>query len=58
MVGKTPGFFQEMKGKIIFIKIFNSKTVQSDSLKEAMQKAGVISMPEVHFLEDAFKVSA
>ena len=31
---------------------------QSDSLKEAMQKAGVISMPEVYFLEEAFKVSA
>ena len=30
------------------------KFAQSDSLKEAMQKAGVISMPEVYFLEEAF----
>ncbi len=29
------------------------KFAQSDSLKEAMQKAGVISMPEVYFLEEA-----
>ena len=29
------------------------KFAQSDSLKEVMQKAGVISMPEVHFLEEA-----
>ena len=31
---------------------------QSDSLKEAMQKAGVISMPEVYFFDEAFSTSA
>lgn len=29
------------------------KFAQSDSLKETMQKAGVISMPEVYFIEEA-----
>lgn len=29
------------------------KFTQSDSLKEAMKKAGVISLPEVYFLEEA-----
>jgi heme-degrading monooxygenase HmoA len=28
------------------------KFVQSDSLKEVMKDAGVIGMPEVHFLEE------
>ncbi len=31
---------------------------QSDSLKEAMKKAGVIGMPEVYFLDEAFSTSA
>lgn len=30
------------------------KFAQSDSLKEAMKNAGVVSIPEVHFLEEAF----
>jgi hypothetical protein len=29
------------------------KFAQSDSLKEAMKEAGVISIPEVYFLEEA-----
>lgn len=29
------------------------KFAQSDELKEAMQKAGVISIPEVYFIEEA-----
>lgn len=29
------------------------KFAQSDSLKEAMKNAGVVSVPEVHFLEEA-----
>ena len=33
------------------------KLAQSDDLKEAMQKAGVISMPEIYFLEEAATTS-
>jgi len=29
------------------------KFAQSDSLKEAMKEAGVVGMPEAHFLEEA-----
>jgi heme-degrading monooxygenase HmoA len=33
------------------------KFAQSDELKEAMQEAGVISMPEVYFIEEAATTS-
>lgn len=33
------------------------KLAQSDDLKEAMQKAGVISKPEVYFIEEAATTS-
>ena len=33
------------------------KFAKSDSLKEAMQEASVISMPEIHFLEEAATTS-
>ncbi len=34
------------------------KFVQSPDLRETMQKAGVIGMPDVHFLEEVEKTSA
>jgi hypothetical protein len=33
------------------------KLAQSDSLKEAMQEAGVISMPEIYFIEEVATTS-
>jgi heme-degrading monooxygenase HmoA len=34
------------------------KFSQSDNLKEAMKNSGVISMPEIYFLEEYFSVKA
>ena len=34
------------------------KFTQSDSLKETMKEAGVLGMPEVHFIEGVSSVSA
>jgi len=33
------------------------KFAQSDSIKEAMKKAGVVGMPAVYFVEEAAKTS-
>lgn len=33
------------------------KFAQSDSIKEAMKKAGVVGMPEIYFLEEVAKTT-
>ena len=33
------------------------KFAQSDSIKEAMKKAGVVGIPEIYFVEEAAKTS-
>jgi hypothetical protein len=63
-VQKEERFLETLMIRMIFLFFLElssiekgKKLAQSDSLKEAMQEAGVISMPEIYFIEEVATTS-